>query len=81
MAPDILPVIVSAVIKLFPFVTINVIGSVVLIINALHPLCAPVITSPLSKVPETPVTVNWGRTGFVLASSESRTACNLYASA
>ena len=60
-----------------PFVTINVIGLVVLIITALHPLIAPLIVSPFVNVPDTPVTVNCGRTGFALAFSESRTANSL----
>ena len=57
-----------------PFVTIYVIGLVVFTITALHPLVAPEIVSPFVNVPETPVTVTWGNTGFALASSESRTA-------
>ena len=73
MHHDVAPVIVSPV-NSFPFVTINVIGFVVLIIFALHPLDAPLIISPLLNVPDTPVIVNCGRTGFVPVSSESRTA-------
>ena len=57
-----------------PFVTMNVIGFVVLIITALHPLVAPLIISPFVNVPETPVTVNCGRVGLAFTSSESNTA-------
>ena len=74
VAVDVAPVINSFAMKDFPLVTINVIGFVVLIITALHPLTAPVIVSPFWKVPDTPVTVNCGRTGFALASSQSNTA-------
>ena len=82
VAPDVPPVIISVfAIKSLPLVMINVIGFVVLIITALHPLVPPVIISPFVNVPDTPVTVNCGRTGFALASSESNTAYNLYASA
>ena len=77
VAVDDCPVIVSFEVNDLPFVITNVIGFVVLIIFALHPLIAPLIVSPFVNVPETPVTVNCGRTGFVFASSESRTAYNL----
>ena len=46
VAVDVAPVIVSFAVKDFPLVTINVIGFVVLIITALHPLTAPLIISP-----------------------------------
>ena len=73
VAVDVAPVINSFAVKDFPLVTTNVIGFVVLIITALHPLTAPLIISPFWKVPETPVTVNCGSVGFALASSESNT--------
>ena len=76
-AEDVAPLILSPAVNSFPFVMIKVIGFVVLIIFALHPLDAPVIVSPLVNVPDRPVIVNFGSSGFVLASSESRTAYNL----
>ena len=78
VAPEVPPVIVSPVTKDLPFVIINVIGVVVLIIIALQLLVAPVITSPLSKVPLIlPVISNAGNLGSTLVLSESNTACNL----
>ena len=77
VAVDVCPVIVSFAVNDLPFVITKVIGFVVLIIVALQPLIAPLIVSPFVNVPDTPVTVNCGRTGFALASSESKTANNL----
>ena len=77
VAVDVTPVIVSFVINSLPFVIIYVIGFVVFTTTAFAPLDAPWIVSPFWKVPDTPVTVNCGRTGFVLVSSESRTAYSL----
>ena len=68
-AVDVAPLILSPAVNSFPFVMIKVIGFVVLIILAAHPLDTPVIVSPFVNVPDTPVTVNLGNSGLVLASS------------
>ena len=46
VAPDVTPVIVSFATSDLPFVVINVIGFVVLIITAFAPLSVPLIVSP-----------------------------------
>ena len=77
VAPEVCPVTVSPVVNAFEFVIKYVSGLVVLISKAWVPLVAPTIVSPLTKVPEIPVTENCGSLGSTLALSDSNTACNL----
>ena len=84
VAPLDAPVIVSAAVKSVapnPAVKVYEIGDVVEIILPTAPELAPVIFSPLRKVPTRLLTVNCGAVAAALVSSESNTACNLNTSA
>ena len=81
VAPEDWPVMVSEVVKLFTLVRMCSIGLDMSIILPSALLEEPIILSPLVNVPVIVPSVNDGTIASVLASSESKTATSLKASA